>query len=230
MVVIAVIYCIVTGKRRVKRGEFRGFADSIQSGALSAPTYWEQSQAVELHGRSGKSNTGVKKKRGKKFYKSEERCREIFQEMFGVKFKSVRPKWLKNPVTGKNLELDGYNKTVVTPLGRGLAFEYDGEQHAKYNKHYHRSGEAEFHYQVKKDEYKDVRCKEEGVLLLRIPHYIAYGDLARFIHTKLKKKMGASFTSAGGRAPMQPGGRYVWGGRMSSGTKKLVQTSGLYGY
>ncbi len=122
-----------------------------------------------------------------KFNKHEERCRDIFQEIYGREFLSVRPKWLKNPVTGKNLELDGFCPSIKTFMGTGLAFEYDGAQHSQYNKHFHRNNPKEFEYQVKKDSYKDMRCKQEGVALVRIPHYVAFQDLERFIKNKLRK-------------------------------------------
>lgn len=136
-------------------------------------------------GYEGLSKT--KKKNKKKRYKHEERCREIFEGIFGVEFPSVRPDWLKNPVTGQNLELDGFNPNIRTPIGRGLAFEYDGEQHAKYNSHFHRNGPREFVYQYKKDTLKDQRCKQKGVLLIRIPHYIDHSELDMFIVKRLEK-------------------------------------------
>src|SRR5271166_3797212 len=77
------------------------------------------------------THSSLIKKPEKKVHKHEERCREIFKEIFGLEFKTVRPDWLKNPATGKRLELDGYNPNIMTPMGRGIAFEYDGIQHAK---------------------------------------------------------------------------------------------------
>jgi hypothetical protein len=126
-------------------------------------------------------------KRGPKKNKHEERCREIFEEIFDCKFKSVRPDWLKNPVTNKNLELDGYNEEIETPLGEGLAFEYDGAQHSRYSKHFHKNGPDEFVYQTKKDSWKDLRCKDEGVMLIRIPDFVAFQDLERYIKQKLRR-------------------------------------------
>lgn len=74
-------------------------------------------------------------------------------------------------------------------MGVGLAFEYDGAQHAKYSpNHFHRNGVNEFVYQVKKDEWKDMRCKQKGVLLIRIPHFVAYEDLERYIKSELNRK------------------------------------------
>lgn len=126
------------------------------------------------------------KPKEKRINKHEERCREIFQDIFGAPFRSVRPDWLKNPVTGKNLELDGFSPDIITPIGRGLAFEYDGAQHARYNKHFHKNGPSEFIYQVKKDSWKDMRCSQEKVLLIRIPDFVAYQDLERYIRQKLR--------------------------------------------
>lgn len=122
----------------------------------------------------------------KRINKNEERCRDIFENIFKVKFKSVRPDWLQNPVTKKNLELDGFNPDIKTPLGKGLAFEYDGEQHSKFNKHFHRNGPDEFEYQIKKDSWKDDRCRKNKILLIRIPYYILPHDLERYIKEKLK--------------------------------------------
>jgi hypothetical protein len=39
----------------------------------------------------------------------------------GYRFKSVRPGWLENPLTGRNLELDCYNEYLK------LALEYNGK-------------------------------------------------------------------------------------------------------
>ena len=78
----------------------------------------------------------------------------------------MRPNWLKNPWTNErsswytstyqNLELDGYNPDVVTPLGKGLAFEYDGRQHTEFTPLFH-SCVGDFEYQVMKDSLKDGR-------------------------------------------------------------------------
>lgn len=135
-----------------------------------------------------KKKKKVSKKGVKRVNKHEEECRRIFQNIFGKQFKSTRPDWLKNPTTGKNLELDGFCQTIETPKGVGLAFEYDGEQHAKFNSHFHKKGHDEFVYQVKKDTWKDLKCKERGVTLIRIPHFVAYTDLRRYILSELERQ------------------------------------------
>jgi len=172
--IIAVIYCLYRNWGKTNTYDFQGIGESgwdISEGKK----YWDYDIPRK------------KWRKKRKYNKHEERCREIFQDIYGHKFKSVRPNWLRNPVTNKNLELDGFCEHIRTPKGKGLAFEYDGVQHSRYNKHFHRHGPDEFIYQCKKDSWKDVRCKEKGVMLVRIPHFVAYEDLERYITDKLEK-------------------------------------------
>lgn len=119
----------------------------------------------------------VKQKDGK----HESRCRQILEDIYGRKFESIRPDFLKNPKTGRNLELDCYNADLR------LALEYDGIQHSKYNKFFHRKGPQQFVDQAKRDLFKDKTVKKMGIDLVRVPHYIRYDDLERFIRTRLKE-------------------------------------------
>ncbi len=121
-----------------------------------------------------------KRKRHRGVWKMQEKCRSIFEKIFNRKFPSVRPDFLKNPVTGQNLELDGYCADLK------LAFEYDGQQHSKYSPYFHKSGPKEFIYQVTKDDFKTKKCKLEGINLIRIPHYIHSEKLERYIKKQLK--------------------------------------------
>lgn len=119
-------------------------------------------------------------RKAKPVWKSQEKCKTIFEKIFKKKFPSVRPNFLKNPVTHQNLELDGYCNDLR------LAFEYDGNQHAKYNPHFHKKGPQEFIYQVTKDDYKSKKCKLEGIDLIRIPHYIHSENLEDYIIKELR--------------------------------------------
>ena len=114
----------------------------------------------------------------------EEKCRKIFQELFKKEFKKVRPDWLKNLWTYQNLELDGYNPDVLTHLGKGLAFEYDGKQHTEFTPLFHSCAE-DFDHMWERHSLKDEMCRDEGVLLIRIPHYIPYWELKPFIIGRL---------------------------------------------
>lgn len=110
--------------------------------------------------------------------KNENRCRKILEKIFGQPFPSVRPSWLKNPATKRNLELDMYCHNLK------LAAEYDGAQHSKMTK-FHGS-KKELLYQMQRDQYKNKRCKELGITLLRIPYW-AKSDLEGYITRTLKE-------------------------------------------
>jgi len=129
-----------------------------------------------------------KPKKGKRVNKSEEKCRRIFESIFTEPFPIVRPAFLENPVTKKCLELDGFNPTIVTPLGQGLAFEYDGIQHSKYQPYFHRGGPQDFVYQQKRDTWKDLKCRSMGILLIRIPYNIVPEDFETYIRRALRQK------------------------------------------
>lgn len=121
-----------------------------------------------------------RKKRKKGESKPERRCREIFESIFRAPFKKIRPDWLKNPVTGKNLELDGYNEDLK------LAYEYDGRQHSEYTPHFHKDPN-DFKYQLEKDKFKDRMCQLRSITLVRIPSFVVYGDLEKYIRTRLRQ-------------------------------------------
>ena len=118
--------------------------------------------------------------------------RQIFEYAFGVEFKKVRPKWLNG------LELDGYNDDI------GLAFEYDGEQHAVYPNWFHKT-EEEFIQLQENDREKDRLCLEQGVKLYRIPHWVKFRDLPSyigkligqsvFVHFNRGRKVGVNMTA-----------------------------------
>lgn len=120
---------------------------------------------------------GQKKKR----HKHEEECRRVLQKLFGVAFPSVRPDWLKSPYSGRNLELDCYNAQL------NLAVERDGRQHAKYVPHFHRNGPEDFKDQQRRDKWKDKRCKELGLNLIRVPHTVKLQNIEGYLKKQLRK-------------------------------------------
>jgi len=105
--------------------------------------------------------------------KHENRCRRIMEDLFKAPFTSVRPDFLKYH-TGRNLELDGYNKEL------GIAFEYQGIQHRKYTPMFH-STYTDFEEQLKRDAFKKKICEENNINVLYIPDTIAYDDLNSYI-------------------------------------------------
>ncbi len=121
-----------------------------------------------------------KRKRKVVAKKHERRCREIVQELFGVPFETVRPNFLKNPITKKNLELDMYNQDLQ------LAFEYQGKQHREFTKFFQKTKE-DFYSQVERDKFKANRCKELGIDLICIPDTVHYDNLQTYIIAEIQK-------------------------------------------
>lgn len=58
-------------------------------------------------------------------YKNQKKLAEIMSDILNEKSESIRPSWLKNPRTGRNLEIDIYFKSSK------IAVEYNGIQHYK---------------------------------------------------------------------------------------------------
>ena len=113
--------------------------------------------------------------------KTEEMCRKIIEKIYNRKFPSVRPNWLRSPRTGKNLELDCYNKDLK------IAIEYNGQQHYRYTPHFHKT-KTKFYSQVHRDDWKRKKCIENGVRLIEIPYWIQPMDLENYIRRELAKK------------------------------------------
>jgi very-short-patch-repair endonuclease len=110
----------------------------------------------------------------------EEYCRRLFETHTGHKFPSVRPNWLRQERTQKNLELDGYCEYLK------LAFEYDGEQHYKYPNSFHKTLQ-EFREQRDRDALKEALCSRQGVKIIRIRQ--DNEDIAGYIKSELEAYM-----------------------------------------
>ena len=138
----------------------------------------------------GKEKGKGRRRGSKKINVHEEKCRDVFEKLFKTNFPTTRKiKWLKNPETGRPLELDGFNPYIKTPIGTGLAFEYDGAQHAAPNGHFHGlDAVKEFSSQFRRDLHKSNLCKEHKVLLIRIHHLVDFDQLENFIRKKLEKE------------------------------------------
>lgn len=104
-------------------------------------------------------------------FKKESECRDIFENIFGKEFPRNRK------VLECRLELDGYCEEL------NLAFEYNGEQHYKFIKYWHKTQEN-----LKKaqsyDRLKARLCEEKGIKLIVIP-YTENHRLEEFIKESL---------------------------------------------
>ncbi len=125
--------------------------------------------------------TGQKKQKHKRINKTEEMCRTIIQKVYGKPFPSVRPDFLRSPMTRKNLELDCYNEELR------IALEYNGQQHYTFTAHFHKS-KKNFYSQVHRDDWKRKRCRELGIRLIEVPYWVIPIDLEDYIIRELKKK------------------------------------------
>lgn len=148
----------------------------------------QKDKATNAATKRAEQQTGPRRPKQARVNKSEEKCRSIFERLFQCRFPTQRPEFLVNPVTGKNLELDGYCADIKTPLGFGLAFEYDGIQHSKFRSYFHKKGPKEFIYQQKRDTWKDLKCRAVGVVLIRIPHFVPPEGIESYIKQKLTQK------------------------------------------
>jgi len=107
-------------------------------------------------------------------------CRKFLETVLQAPFPKARPDFLRNPVTGNNLEIDCFN-----PVLR-LGVEYNGRQHYTYTTFFHRNKEASVNQRYR-DELKRRMCEENGINLIEVPYTIKLNDIGSFLHLKLKQ-------------------------------------------
>lgn len=122
----------------------------------------------------------VTKKKKPKINKSENFCRMTVEKLFNKPFPSIRPNWLNNQKTQRNMELDMYNDNMK------LAFEYQGIQHYEFNKFFHKSLD-DFEKQKDHDKVKKEICKNNGVTLIDVPYHIKKEKMKDYIINECKK-------------------------------------------
>ena len=110
--------------------------------------------------------------------RGERKCRKILRRLTGKDFIKVRPDFLKNPYSGKNLELDCFNQELR------CALEYNGIQHYKYTTRFH-AKPSDLSQQKRRDAMKRRMCKEAGITLIEVSYECK--DLESFIRYELQK-------------------------------------------
>lgn len=108
--------------------------------------------------------------------KGEQKCREIFEDYFGLEFPSCWPKWLNG------LELDGYNDELK------IAFEYNGQQHYEHIPFFHSGGIRTLKSQQSRDLLKLKLCKKNKIDLIVVPYTLSLKETKDLIN-KLGKKV-----------------------------------------
>ena len=136
---------------------------------------WSNSYTYNLTQRPSVTQTPPRQSKG------ELECRRVLQKLFNKPFKSCRPDFLRNPVTGGlfNLELDCYEHSLK------LAVEYNGIQHYKYVPYFHKNKEA-FLNQKYRDDMKRRMCKDNKITLIEVPNTIDISNIENYLITKLK--------------------------------------------
>ncbi len=111
----------------------------------------------------------------------ERMCRAFFEVIFRKEFKKSCPSWLVTE-DGYQMHLDGYNKELK------IAFEYQGEQHYRFIKYFHKT-EKRFRYQQRLDERKKFLCKEKGVILILIGFNLKSGRLHKVRFDEMEEEI-----------------------------------------
>jgi hypothetical protein len=109
----------------------------------------------------------------------EQATREAFERITGKRFPKVRPRFLRNASTGRNLELDGYCEELK------MAFEYDGDLHSTFPNSFHRT-HAQFVAQQQRDILKEKLCRQANIRLFRVASDVALKDIFSCVKSLLQ--------------------------------------------
>jgi hypothetical protein len=103
--------------------------------------------------------------------KGEEIVADVLEEILNSPVqRNLRPSFLQNPETGKNMEIDCFNEEYA------VAVEYNGIQHYKFPSVFYKS-EKDFNDQVYRDRLKKKLCDENNIYLIVVPYWVdMYGE------------------------------------------------------
>lgn len=110
--------------------------------------------------------------------RGERECKRVMEKVYGVPFITVRPDWLKNPKTGRNLELDCYNDELK------IGVEYNGEQHYNWP-NFTNCTKENFVLQLERDQVKKKLCKQQRVHLITVPYTVSIKQIEKYIMERL---------------------------------------------
>ena len=131
-----------------------------------------------LFGKGGRMPTNYME-HNEKDSKLEIKAKFILENIFRRPFVKIRPDFLRNDVTGYNLEIDLYNEDLR------LGVEVNGDQHYKFIPFFHRNKDA-FRNQQYRDEMKKEKCKKEGITLIEVPYKVGEEGLKSYLINKLR--------------------------------------------
>jgi len=122
----------------------------------------------------GEIRKRVISKRYDKESKGEAICRHVLEDIYGDQFVRIRPEFLHYEKSNCNLELDGWCHKLK------IGFEYNGSQHYRYNKYFHKS-EQDLYKQVERDNWKFNKMNELGYYLITIPYTVPHSRIRQYI-------------------------------------------------
>ena len=111
--------------------------------------------------------------------KLERATRHVLEKIFNRPFPKVRPDFLKNPVTNRNLELDCYNEDLK------IAVEVQGRQHYDYSFGMH-TNKQDYNSQQYRDHIKRELCAKNGIKLIEVPYTVSQLELEGYILKQLQ--------------------------------------------
>jgi len=120
---------------------------------------------------------------GQKSNVQENKFRDVLEEITGHEFPPTWPDWLRNPKTGWEMEIDGYNEELK------LGFERSGRQHFEYVEFFHRVY-ANFESQQARDRHKARILSERGIFMLYPTYELKEEDYYNFIIDAIEREYG----------------------------------------
>lgn len=109
-------------------------------------------------------------------------CCKIMEEIYQRPFETIRPNFLRNPESGRNLEIDCYNDELK------IGLEYNGPTHYMWPNHTNQTYE-QFIAQIRRDRYKVEACDANGIYLITIPYNVPYDMIQSFIEYYLPENV-----------------------------------------
>jgi hypothetical protein len=115
--------------------------------------------------------------------KGEDATLAALHRIFGpdILFTKVRPAWLRNDRTGRNLELDLFSEKLQ------LGCEIDGIQHHVWPNPFDKS-RAEYEDRVRRDRLKDRLAQTKGITLLRVPFSVPRRGIEAYLRNELRER------------------------------------------
>lgn len=108
---------------------------------------------------------------------SEMICCEVFEEIVKDNVQvNIRPKFLKNPKTKRNLELDCYYEKKIGDKLVRIGLDYQGSYHYIFVNKFHKNGLESLKEVKERDKLKKELCAKEGVILIIVPYIVDCAD------------------------------------------------------